>query len=298
MTVGNPTRQELRRATPAAGQELAGTVALVTGGGRGIGRVLAQALAGAGAAVGLIARSDEQLAESVTLIAAAGGAAAAAAADLTTEAATAAAIRQLERQLGPVDLLVNNAGIGGPAGDAWEVDPESWWRTIEVNLGGVFRCARLVLPAMAARGGGRIVNITSQAGVLRWPQVSAYSVSKAAVIKFTENIAAEARHLGVCVLSVHPGLTPIGLSERALTRSAPPGSPEDRMHAWVRNELSTGRGAEPAQAAELILRLAAGHADGLSGRHLSVHDNLDAVLARLDEVRHDGLYQLRLQELP
>jgi NAD(P)-dependent dehydrogenase (short-subunit alcohol dehydrogenase family) len=146
---------------------------------------------------------------------------------------------------------------------------------------------------MAARGTGRIVNITSQAGVLRWPQVSAYSVSKAAVIKFTENLAAEARGLGVRVFSVHPGLTPIGLSERALADSAPVRSPRARMHAWVRQELQAGRGADPTLAARLIVRLAAGHADDLTGCHLSVHDDLDAILARIDDVRRRDLYQLR-----
>jgi NAD(P)-dependent dehydrogenase (short-subunit alcohol dehydrogenase family) len=138
----------------------------------------------------------------------------------------------------------------------------------------------------------RIVNITSEAGVYRWPQVSAYSVSKAAVIKFTENLAAESSRSGVRVFSVHPGITPIGLSERALAGAAPPGSAEDRMHAWVRQELRAGRGAEPGLVAGLVTRLAAGHADRLSGCHLSVHDDLDAVLACGEGVR--DRYQLRL----
>lgn len=277
---------------------LAGSVALVTGGGRGIGRLLAQALAGSGAAVGLIARSAGQLAESARLIEDAGGVTAAAAADLTDEAATAAAVRELSRALGPVDLLVNNAGIGGPFGDTWDVDPTSWWRTVEVNLRGVFLCARLALPGMLARGRGRIVNVTSQAGVLRWPQVSAYSVSKAAVIKFTENLAVEAGRAGISVFSMHPGITPIGLSERALACTALPGSAEDQVYSWIRGELDAGRGAEPARAAGLVLRLAAGEADALSGRHLSVHDDLDAILAAVDQVRRDDLYQLRRNELP
>ncbi len=277
---------------------LAGSVALVTGGGRGIGRVLARALAGSGACVGLIARSGDQLAESVRLIEEAGGVAAAAAADLTDEAATAAAVGELSRVLGPVDLLVNNAGVGGPFGDTWDVDPGSWWRTVEVNLRGVFLCARAVLPGMADRGRGRIVNVTSEAGVRRWPQVSAYSVSKAAVIKFTENLAVEAGRAGIRVFSVHPGITPIGLSERALARAARPGSAEDQVYSWIRGELDAGRGAEPDRAAGLVLRLAAGQADALSGRHLSVHDDLDAILAAADRVRRDDLYQLRRNELP
>ena len=227
------------------------------------------------------------------LVQAAGGTAVAACADITDAAAVRDAIGALGRQLGPADLLVNNAGVRGPVGDAWDVDAEDWWRAIEVNLRGVFLCSRLVLPGMTVRGRGRIVNITSKAGVSRWPQVSAYSVAKAAVIKFTENLAAEARRNGVQAFSVDPGITPIGLSERALAGVAPPGSAEARMHAWIRGELRAGHGAEPALTARLVTRLAAGHADRLSGCHLSVHDDLDAILICGQDVRHR--YQLRLR---
>jgi NAD(P)-dependent dehydrogenase (short-subunit alcohol dehydrogenase family) len=272
---------------------LRGTASVITGGGRGIGRVLAQALAGAGAAVGLIARSGDELAETVGLVTAAGGTAEAARADITDQQAVAEAIGALCRRLGPVDLLVNNAGVSGPFGDAWQVDADDWWRAVEINLRGSYLCSRVVLPAMTARGTGRIVNITSEAGAFRWPQVSAYSVSKAAMIKFTENLAAEAGRHGVRAFSVHPGITPIGLSERALAGVAPPGSAEARMHAWLRRELRDGRGAEPALVAALVVRLAAGHADQLSGCHLSVHDDLDAILACGPGVR--DRYQLRLR---
>ena len=183
-------------------------MSVITGGSRGIGRMLAQALADAGAAVGMIARSGTELAETVRLVTASGGTAAAARADVTDQQAAAGAIDALRRQLGPVDLLVNNAGVSGPFGDAWQVDAEDWWRAVEINLRGVFLCSRAVLPAMTARGAGRIVNITSEAGAFRWPQVSAYSVSKAAVIKFTENLAAEASRSGVRAFSVHPGSPP------------------------------------------------------------------------------------------
>jgi NAD(P)-dependent dehydrogenase (short-subunit alcohol dehydrogenase family) len=271
---------------------LAGTVSVITGGGRGIGRVLARALADAGSAVGLIARSGPELAETVRLITDSGGTAVAARADVTDQQAAAGAIDALRRELGPVDLLVNNAGVSGPFGDAWQVDAGDWWRAVEINLRGVFLCSQAVLPAMTARGAGRIVNITSEAGVFRWPQVSAYSVSKAAVIKFTENLAAEAGRHGVRALSVHPGLTPIGLSERALTGVAPPGSAEARIYAWIRGELRTDRGAEPALVAGLVTRLAAGDADRLSGCHLSVRDDLDDILACGPGAR--DRFQLRL----
>src|SRR5205807_4856663 len=131
---------------------------------------------------------------------------------------------------------------------------------------------------MIQRGRGRILNITSEAGVFRWPLYSAYAVSKAAVVKYSENLAAEVRRHGVSVFSVHPGLLPIGLSGPALASTAPAGSAEHTAFAWVRRQLAEGRGVDPSEAARLVVRLAAGDAGGLSGRDLSVHDDLDALV--------------------
>jgi NAD(P)-dependent dehydrogenase (short-subunit alcohol dehydrogenase family) len=193
--------------------------------------------------------------------------------------------------------LINNAGILGPIGPSWEVDGADWWRTMEVNVRGVVAAANLVLPGMIARGAGRILNITSQAGAYRWPIVSAYSVSKAAVVKLSENLAHEAGRHGVQVFSVHPGLLPIGLAESAFETAPEIGSYEWRIMQWVHHEIEAGRGAEPDEAIDLIVRIAAGHADVLSGRHLSVHDDLDALVARITEVRDDDLYLLHPRRL-
>lgn len=275
----------------------AGSVALVTGGGRGIGRLVAQALAREGAAVGLIARSGNELDESVALIESSGGVAASAIADVRDERALAAAVTKLRRTLGPVELLVNNAGVIGPTGPAWEVDLDDWWQVMQVNLLGTLSATRLVLPEMVDRRRGRIVNITSHAGVFRWPLVSAYSVSKAAVVKLTENLALETQRHGISVFGVHPGLLPIGLAAPALADIPPAGSHEARIYAWLRRELVDGRGAEPARAVKLIVDLASGRYDALSGLQLSVHDDVDAVLAQVDDVRDDGLYVLGLHRL-
>jgi NAD(P)-dependent dehydrogenase (short-subunit alcohol dehydrogenase family) len=273
-------------------------VAVVTGGGRGLGRLIAQTLAGNGFAVGLVARSRDELETSRRLVEAAGGVAASESADVSDERALAAAVGRLRRRLGPVELLVNNAGITGPAGPSWEADLGCWWRTLEVNLGGALACSRYVLPDMVARQRGRIVNITSNAGVFRWPGMSAYSVAKAAVVKLTENLAVETGRHGVSVFSVDPGILPIGFSEAALSDDAPHDSDLARVHAWIRRQLDGGRGTDPAQAVDVIVRLSSGRYDELSGCQLSVHDDLDEVLARIDDVRHRGLYVLGLHRLP
>src|SRR5207302_750841 len=117
-----------------------------------------------------------------------GGVAEAVAADVTDEHAVARANEQIVASLGPVDVLVNNAGVGSQLGPMWEVDPARWLENIQINLGGTFLCSRTVLPSMVERQSGRIINIVSNAGAHRWPYFSAYSVSKAAVIKLTENL--------------------------------------------------------------------------------------------------------------
>ena len=278
----------------AAGVDLHGRVALVTGGGRGVGRLLARTLAEAGAAVALIARSSDELATTVGQIQDAGGVAVAASADVTDEIAVTAALARLRAQLGPVDVLINNAGINGPMGVLWDTEPTEWWRTLEVNLGGAFVLSRMLLPDMIAAGRGRIINITSNAGVYRWPLVSAYVTSKAALIKLTETLAAETVKHGVSVFSVDPGLLPIGLSDAALMSTAGPDTPEGRVFGWIRSQLKAGRGADPARAAQLILELASDRGDCLSGRHLTVADDLDTLLGRSDEIRHGDLRTLRL----
>jgi NAD(P)-dependent dehydrogenase (short-subunit alcohol dehydrogenase family) len=277
------------------GRPLDGMVALVSGGGRGIGRLLGARLAGAGAAVGLIARSGDELAAAAGEIHRAGGMAAAAVADVTDQRATAAAVAELRGRLGAVDILVNNAGISGPVGPLWEAPAAEWWRAVEVNLGGAFVLTQLALEHMIPAGRGRIINITSHAGVYRWPLLSAYATSKAALVKLTETLAEETRPHGVSVFSVDPGLLPIGLGGAALGTTADRRTPEGRVGGWIRDQFAAGRGADPEEAARLILALASGRADRLSGRHLSVTDNLDALLPRIDQIERDDLHTLRLR---
>ena len=245
----------------AGNRPLEGMVALVSGGSRGLGRLLSARLAYAGAAVALIARSPGELAAAVGEINRAGGVAAAVSADVTDQRA-AAAFAELRERLGAIDILINNAGISGPVGPAWQARPADWWQAIEVNLGGAFVLTQLALAHMIPAGRGRIINITSYAGVYRWPLMSAYAASKAALVKLTETLAEETRPHGVSVFSVGPGLLPIGLTEVAVRSRAGQQTPEGRVHGWIRDQFAAGRGADPEEAARLILAVASGHATG------------------------------------
>src|SRR5205807_4095835 len=174
----------------------------------GIGQGIALGLAKAGMRVAVTARSADQLAETVDL---AGGNAIAHAADMADPAAVRAMVREIEQRLGTIDLLVNNAGTGGPFGPLWENDPDTWWRCLEVNLRGPFLCCREVLPGMIRRGGGRIVNVASGAGTYAIPDMSAYVASKTALIRLSEQLALEAGPFGVKVFAIRPGVARSGI---------------------------------------------------------------------------------------
>ena len=166
---------------------LHGQTAVVTGAGRGIGRAIAKALAARGAGVALIARNANELAESRAEITSAGGRAKIFVADVTDIAAIASAMKQIEESLGAADLLVNNAGVLQPIGPFWENDLNEWLRGIDVNLRGVAICSRAVMPGMVARGRGRIINVSSGAGLgMGLDYMSSYVTSKTAVLRFTD----------------------------------------------------------------------------------------------------------------
>jgi NAD(P)-dependent dehydrogenase (short-subunit alcohol dehydrogenase family) len=117
-------------------------------------------------------------------------------------------------------------------------------------------------------------------------------VSKAAGIKLTENLASETRRYGVAIFSFHPGISTVGLTEEALAMDAAPGSPA----AWIQQEVGAGRAVPPERAAQVVVYLASGRADVLSGRYFTVHDDVAGLVERAAEIQRDDLYTLRLRE--
>jgi len=268
-------------------------VAVVTGGGRGIGRAIAQMLAAAGARVAVIARSDTELAETVRLIQDAGGGAKALSADVTNPRAVSSAIESIRKSLGPVDLLVNNAGAIKPFGPFWKTDLNEWWQGMEVNLRGPLQCTLAVLPEMVARGRGRIINIASGAGTMATPYYSSYVTSKTALIRFTECLALETKPHGVVLFAVSPGTVRTTMSEYSLN------SPEgQKWLPWFRRIFDESINVPPERPAKLVMELASGRADALSGKFISIYDDLDDLLKSAAVIGQQNLYSLKLDKIP
>ena len=271
---------------------LEGQVALVTGAGRGLGRAFAIGLAGAGARVAVAARTSDQVGETARMIRDIGGTAIAIRVDVSDPSGVSAMHQEVERTLGPVDVLVNNAGAGGPFGPTWEGSAEDWWKAFEVNVRGPFLTSHAVLPGMIARGRGRIINVASVAGTRPIPYMSAYVSTKGALIRFTEVLAVETQPHGVSIFAIQPGTVKTAMVQDVLNT---PGS--ERWFPWLRQILDGGQDVTTEPATNLVLYLASGKADELSGRFFLVPEDPKDVVARSEEVLRDDLYTLRLRRL-
>lgn len=181
---------------------LDGQTVLITGASRGIGAAAARSFAAAGAQVALVARSGDEIGALADEI---GPAARAYACDVSDFAALAAAVQQAENHLGPVGVLINNAGVISPIGRIAEIDPAAWTRVIDINLTGVFNGMRAVLPGMVARGGGTILTVSSGAAHNPLEGWSHYCASKAGAAMLTRALDLEYRAAGIRAMGLSPG---------------------------------------------------------------------------------------------
>ncbi|MBI3960863.1 MAG: SDR family oxidoreductase [Chloroflexi bacterium] len=273
---------------------LGGQIVLITGGGRGLGRAFACGLANAGAYVVVTARSQEQLRDTVQSIEGQGGEARAIPADVTDEVAVRRLVATVEEQVGPIDLLVNNAGVFRAFGLIADIDPQEWWREVEINLRGPFLYTHTVLPRMLERGRGRIINVASGAGLQPFETISAYNVSKTALIRLTESTALEVKSQGIRVFAIDPGTvrTPMNAyvhDSPEVARRAP------LVQQWF-HELYAANGDTPIEkAVDVVLQIASGRADALTGCYFGVMDDIDALAQQAEIIQQESRRKLRMQ---
>lgn len=243
-----------------------GTVAVITGGGRGIGEAVALAFAGSGAAVVLAARTASELAQVEARVRAAGGGALAIPTDVSSPADVSRLVQRAVDAYGRVDVLVNAAGILGPVGPLWEADPEAWKRSVEINLYGTFLCCRAVVPHMMQRRRGAIVNFSGGGAASPLPRMAAYGASKAAVVRLTETLAEELKPYNIAVNAIAAGMVDTRLLDPVLDAQERGGE----QFARVRRLRDTGEGGVPAELpAALALWLASDASHGLTGKLIS-----------------------------
>jgi NAD(P)-dependent dehydrogenase (short-subunit alcohol dehydrogenase family) len=247
---------------------LAGRTAVITGGGRGIGRAVAETLAERGAAVLLAARSADELEATAAALRDGGAEAYAVRCDVTDEADVARLADAAGERLGDVDILINNAGAAF-AEPLHRLRLAQWQETLAVNATGPFLCTRAFLPAMVDRGRGRVVTVASVAGISGAAYIAAYAAAKHAAVGFVRAVAAEVAASGVTVNAVCPGYVDTGMTQASIDRIVEKtGRSEDEARAAILERSPQGRLIAAEEVAEAVAFLCSEGARGITGEAL------------------------------
>jgi NAD(P)-dependent dehydrogenase (short-subunit alcohol dehydrogenase family) len=284
----------MRTAAPGPTGELADRCAIITGASRGLGLAIAERYVAAGANVMICARDSVMLDAAHERLSAAAGAGqriGALPADVSQANDVDKLVAEAFRTLGRVDILVNNAAIGGPAGAVDAVDWRQWMRTIEINLLGPVLTSRAVLPYFKHAGRGKIVQLSGGGATKPLPNLSAYAVSKAAVIRFVETLAEETRAYRIDVNAIAPGTLDTRMLDEFI--AAGPQNVGQDFYDQARQCKQSG-GVAPGRGAELAVFLGSARSDGITGKLLSaVWDPWDALPGHLEELKTTDIYTLR-----
>jgi len=243
--------------------KLQGKVAIVTGGGRGIGEAIALAFAREGAHLAIASRTQAELDRVATKIQEIGGQVQTIRTDVSEQNDVLHLVETALNTYGQIDILVNAAGIYGPIGPMWDVDVDEWIRAMQINLFGTFMCCHAVLPNMIKRQQGKIVNFSGGGATSPLPRFTAYGVSKTGIVRLTETLAEEVREFNIQVNAVAPGAVDTRLQDDVLAAGERAGD----LLVRIRRLRETGEGGVPRELpAELVVFLASDDSDGLTGK--------------------------------
>lgn len=251
-----------------SGKRLEGKVALITGGGTGIGEAVARLFAREGAAVVITGRRKENLDRVAGDIERAGGQALAVAGSVTDETHTRSAVSQGVRAFGKLNILVNNAAVGAFGKAVHETDDATWEELLAVNLTGVFRMTRAAVPEMLKAGGGSIVNISSVGGVIGFPMSAAYGTTKGGLNAFTRGVALDYADQGIRCNAVCPGLIRTPMAEPLINDAS--------RIAQVLAAYPIRRVGTPEEVAQMVLYLASDESRWVTGGTFTIDGGLTA----------------------
>lgn len=266
-------------------------VAIVTGGGRGIGRAIALAFAEEGADIVVVSRTPVEIEATAVEIGTRRRRALAIPADVSNPQDVRAMVERTVREFGTVHILVNDAGVQGPIGLLVNNDAEQWRQTIRINLVGAFLCCKAVLPVMIQQGYGKIINLSGGGATSPRPYFTAYAASKAAVVRLTETLAEEVKEYNIQVNAIAPGAVNTRMLDEVLAAGEAAG---EKALAEARRQLESG-GTSPEKAAALAVFLASDESDGLTGKLITApYDGWEAWDAdRIAEVMSEPWFTLR-----
>ncbi len=269
-------------------KRLYGRVALITGGGRGIGQAIARAYAAEGAKLTLAARTGAELQETSAAIQDRfGSEVITVITDVTDRAQLENAVAQTLDRYGVIDVMVNNAGNTGQIGPLWTLDPDRWANTIAVHVLGTYYGCRAVIPPMLERGYGRIVNMSGVGG----PNDTSYDAAKTAIINMTENLSVELAGSGITVNAISPGSIHTRMWEEVRDMALEAGD----MEMYEKGvQVTSGGGASIERAAELAVMLGSDQCGNLSGRLIRANlDDFEGIPANVDAIMASDAYLLR-----
>ena len=246
-------------------------IALVTGGSQGIGKCIAEKFGAAGATLAIAALENEALQKASAEYKARGFRFKSYGVDLSVDSQIESLALSVIRDLGPVDILINNAGIGGPTAPAHKIAPADWDKTLQINLRTPFLLSRAIIPSMIERTRGKIINMSSIAGKMAYPLRTPYAASKWGLIGLTLTLAQELGPYNIQVNAICPGPTRTELIESVIrARAAATGTDFETMSQEYVRATALKRLILPEEVADLALFLASSQSDAITGQAIDI----------------------------